>query len=53
MIDQIKYILPIIIAVETLGAGVVMLFARQWGSAVYWLSACAITIGVILIPTHG
>jgi len=45
--------LPIIVAIEGFVAGIAMLLCGRWGSAIYWLSACAITIGVILAPKYG
>jgi hypothetical protein len=52
-LSKLSMILPIVMAVEALGAGIIYSFAKQWGTAMYWYCACAITIAVLLIPRYG
>lgn len=46
-------VLPTIIAVEAAFAFLICALAGRWGSAIYWISASVITIGVIMIPKWG
>lgn len=49
----ITHTFPVIVAILALIAGIIMLLFKNWGSAIYWFSACAITFGVIMIPKWG
>ena len=53
MLKELVVILPLIIAGEAFLAGVFFLLYRGWGSALYWFSACAITVAVTMIPKWG
>jgi hypothetical protein len=53
MLKELVVLLPLIIAGEAFLAGVFYALTRSWGSALYWFSACTITIGVTLIPRWG
>lgn len=52
-LDQMTYILPAVIMVEAFLATVPLALAGRWGSALYFLSAGFITLGVMLIPKWG
>lgn len=53
IIEFIAKWLPIIVAAEAVGAGAMLLCLGRWGSAIYWLAAAMITVGVIMIPKWG
>jgi hypothetical protein len=42
-----SYTLPVIILVESYLAGVVYMYYKMWGSALYWISAGTINLAVI------
>lgn len=41
------HIIPIVIAAESLVAGIVYLFLKDWLSALYWVSAFTLNVAVI------
>jgi hypothetical protein len=52
-VQDLVTLLPTIIAAEALLASVFYALNKAWGSALYWLSACVITVAVTMIPRWG
>ena len=44
---SIVHILPIIIMTESFAASIIYCIYRQWGSALYWLSAGVLNFAII------
>lgn len=42
-------VLPIVIIVESLLAGVILFFTKQYGSAIYWIAAGTINFAAVFL----
>jgi len=47
--DKFILILPIIMIVESIGASIIFLLAKMYGSSIYWLSAAILNISVVFL----
>ena len=45
-------VLPIIIMIESFAASILLFYFKQWGSAMYWLSAGLISFSVIFLVKY-
>ena len=45
--ERIINLLPTIIVIESVFAGIIYVFDKKWGSAIYWFSAALLNISAI------